>query len=562
MTLRLRVICGFVIVVAGIFAASLQITSVLHATHAADKAVSEKWTPASAAADQLLAHLVDQETGERGFVITGSAGFLTPYTQGRQAAAQDLARVGALVGDEPSIATDLNAVEAQWQRWLSQVAQPEVAAVQAGDESRSQQLVQSELGQTLFDELRTKVATLQADISLKTGEEENRRNAAISRLDRAFLATLIIGGIMTVLFLFFVQLWVMRPLFALQDKLRRAAAGAFRDPIEQSGPPELREVAGDVESLRLRLVRELERSESVRQALEQRGPVVLGLSDRLGLADLTPIAGLRIASVLHPAEGVVAGDLLDVVRIDWRRVAVVIADVSGHGAVAGLEAVTLKQVIRTALRLGKDPASALEAAADQVRLDERFATCAIVVIDVATGELTYANAGHLAPLIVPDNARHEATLEPGQLRELEPTGPLLSVLSRGWTTGGAELRPGEVLLLLTDGLLEARSAAGEEFGVEGLCKALSRATIRDVDTTVSVLTAAAHAYAENYSRDDVTVLAVMRDLSTAPPPASAPPADAREPRLDDPRLDDPRSDDASGLRPQRRLDLDKPVDHP
>ena len=65
MTLRLRVICGFVIVAAGIFAASLQITSVLHATHAADKAVSAKGAPASTAADQLLAHLVDQETGER-----------------------------------------------------------------------------------------------------------------------------------------------------------------------------------------------------------------------------------------------------------------------------------------------------------------------------------------------------------------------------------------------------------------------------------------------------------------------------------------------------------------
>jgi serine phosphatase RsbU (regulator of sigma subunit) len=352
-----------------------------------------------------------------------------------------------------------------------------------------------------------------------------------------------VGGIMTVLFLFFVQMWVMRPLFALQDQLRRAAAGAFRDPIEHAGPPELREVASDVESLRMRLVRELEQSENVRQALEQRGPVVLGLSDRLGLADVPPIAGLRIASALHAAEGVVAGDLLDVVQIDERQVAVVIADVSGHGAVAGLEAVSLKQVIGTALRLGKDPASALDVAADQVRLDERFATCAIVVIDVATGEMSYANAGHLPPLIVPNDNRRDATIEPSQLRGLAPTGPLLSVLSRGWDVGHEQLLPGEVLLLLTDGLLEARSVAGEEFGVEGVCKALGRATIRDVDTTVTALTAAAHAYAENYSRDDVTVLAVMRDLSTAPSSSMI-------------------SDDvSSGLPPQQLIDLDHPVDH-
>jgi len=543
MTLRLRVICGFVIVAVGILVASLQIDSVLRDTHAADKAVGEKWAPANIAADQLLAHLVDQETGERGYVITGNSGFLTPYTEGRQAAAQDLARVRALVGDEPTIASDLAAVDDQWQRWLSEVGYPEIAAVEAGNVNRSQLLVENELGQTLFAGLRTKVATLRADISLQTTRQENRQNAAIARLDRAFLATLIVGGIMTVLSLFFVQLWIMRPLFALQDQLRRAAAGAFRDPIEQGGPPELREVASDVESLRMRLVRELEQSENVRQALEQRGPVVLGLSDRLGLADMPPIAGLRIASALHPAEGVVAGDLLDVVQIGERHVAVVIADVSGHGAVAGLEAVTLKQVIGTALRLGRDPASALDVAADQVRLDERFATCAIVVIDIVTGELSYANAGHLPPLIVPDGNHRDAAIEPAQLRQLEPTGPLLSVLSRGWDVGSDRLLPGELLLLVTDGLIEARSSAGDEFGVEGLCKALSRATIRDVDTTVTALTAAAHAYADNYSRDDVAVLAVMRDLSTAP---------AQFARLDDA---------SSGLRPQHRIDLDDPVQH-
>jgi serine phosphatase RsbU (regulator of sigma subunit) len=244
---------------------------------------------------------------------------------------------------------------------------------------------------------------------------------------------------------------------------------------------------------------------------------------------------------------VVAGDLLDVVQIDERNVAVVIADVSGHGAVAGLEAVTLKQVIGTALRLGINPAGALDVAADQVRLDERFATCAIVVIDVATGELAYANAGHLPPLIVPYGNGRDATIEPSQLRQLEPTGPLLSVLSRGWEVGRERLLPGEVLLLITDGLMEARSAAGEEFGVEGLCNALSRATIRDVDATVTALTTAAHAYADNYSRDDVTVLAVMRDLSTAPAVAAT---------------RDRRSDDEEGaLRPQHRIDLDEPVDH-
>ena len=518
MTLRVRVMCGFVVAVVGVILASIEIATVLGEAHTADHAVSQKWAPASATANQLAAHVVDQETGERGYVITRDNGFMQPYTAGRKATAQDLARIRALVGSDPMIASDLTAVDDQWQRWLSEVAEPEIAAAASGDLTKSQALVENELDEAIFDTLRTKVTTLQTDINALAAQEQANESRSFDRLDRAFLATLIVGGILIVLFLLFVQVWVLRPLLALQHRLRRATAGAFRETIAEAGPPELREVARDVELLRMRLVRELEQSENVRQALEQRGPVVLGLSDRLSLSDVPPVQGLRVASVLHAAEGVVAGDLLDVVAIDENRVAVVIADVSGHGAVAGLEAVTLKHVIGTALRLGRDPASALDVAADHARLDERFATCAIVVIDIATGELTYANAGHLPPLIVPGFRGGRAALEPSQLTELEPTGPLLSVLARGWSLGTAWLREGELLLLVTDGLVEARSAAGEEFGVNGICKALSQATTRDVDTAVTALAAAAHAYADNYNRDDVTVLAVMRD-----PPISAAP---------------------------------------
>ena len=210
--------------------------------------------------------------------------------------------------------------------------------------------------------------------------------------------------------------WVLRPLTELQHRLRAATAGAFRDVIPAGGPSELREVARDADLLRLRLLSELEHSEKAREALEQRGPVVLGLSERLRLMGLPLIDGLRIASALHAAEGVVAGDLLDVVHIDDRRVAVVIADVSGHGAIAGLEAITLKDVIGTALRLGCDPAQALEIAADQSRLDERFATCAIVIIDVVQRSTDLRKRGAPAAADRARGQRHVDLRRAGQPR--------------------------------------------------------------------------------------------------------------------------------------------------
>jgi serine phosphatase RsbU (regulator of sigma subunit) len=518
MTLRLRLLCGLVIAVIGAAFAITQIASALHETHTANHAVTEVWAPANSASNKLLASLVDQETGERGYVITGDKAFLAPFTSGQQDVTTDISQIRTLAGSDTTVDQALSAVTTQWQTWLTQSAQPEIAAREAGNVTGAGTLVDNENGRKLFDTLRTKVTTLQSELSTRTTAERARVTAGIAKLERVFLGTMIGAAILAALFLVLVQASVIKPLDTLQRKLRRATAGAFRDEITEAGPPELREVARDAESMRVRLLEELEASESARQALEQRGPVVLGLSERLRLSDVEPIAGLQVASALHAAEGVVAGDLLDVVRIDEFRVGLVIADVSGHGAVAGLEAITIKHIIGTALRLGHGPAEALEAVSDRLRLDERFATCAIVVLDLRDGRLAYANAGHLAPVILPPGPN----ITMASLRSLDPTGPLLSVLSRGWTVGSTTLHPGEVLLLVTDGLLEARSPAGEEFGMVGVCAALTAAKgPRGVGSVVAVLSDAAHAYAQDFHRDDVTILAVA--LESAPVAASGVP---------------------------------------
>ena len=512
MSLRWRVWCGFAVVLAAAIIAIVAIFAGLRTTHAADREVRNRWTPAASASELLLAHLVDQESGERGFVITGDAKLLEPFNSGREATTEDLAQIRTLAGDVPSISAEVGGVQDQWRLWLTEIANPEIAARTSGNLDQSQQLVDRTQGKTTFDELRSRVALLQNDIGAHEAAKRKSETRAIGSLGDILIATSVVAVIFTLVALFLMSAWVLRPLTELQHRLRAATAGAFRDAIPAGGPPELRDVGHGADLLRLRLLSELENSEKARQALEQRGPVVLGLSERLRLMGLPVIDGLRIASALHAAEGVVAGDLLDVVHIDETRIAVVIADVSGHGATAGLEAITLKDVIGTALRLGCDPAQALEMAADQSRLDdERFATCAIVIVDVITGALRYANAGHLPPLIVPAGS---GPLTPDELVTLEPTGPLLSVLGRGWEVRSAQLQPGEVLLLVTDGLLEARTPEGEEFGVDGVCDALSLATVRDVDTAVSALTAAAREYAENFTRDDVTILAVMLDTAS------------------------------------------------
>jgi len=171
----------------------------------------------------------------------------------------------------------------------------------------------------------------------------------------------------------------------------------------------------------------------------------------------------------------------------------------------------LKTVLSTALALGRAPHEALAQAALGFSEDERFATAVIVILDTVTGQLRWANAGHLAPRIVPLHAR---SFDPDDLEMLRPTGPLLSGLTDGWTTKTGRLEVGQMLLAFSDGLTEARDEAGREFGIGGVCSALSQTTVLEVDTAVSVCLAAVRAHSANVHRDDITLLAVTRDPST------------------------------------------------
>jgi serine phosphatase RsbU (regulator of sigma subunit) len=266
--------------------------------------------------------------------------------------------------------------------------------------------------------------------------------------------------------------------------------------------------------MRRRIVHELERSEAARQALEQRGPVVLGLSRHLAPRTSAPVAGVRYAATLRAAEGLLAGDWVDVLELGGDKVALMLLDVSGHGAAAGLEAMRLKTVLTTALLAGRQPHEAMALAADGMAEDERFATAVIAVLDTVTGRLQWANAGHLAPRLVPLNV---SVVTPDTTSMLVPTGPLLSSLPGAWSTRSGALEVGQMLMAFSDGLTEARNAAGEEFGIDGVCRALSQTRVRDVDTAVSVCLAAVDAYAVDLHRDDITLVAITRDPGSVRP---------------------------------------------
>jgi serine phosphatase RsbU (regulator of sigma subunit)/type II secretory pathway pseudopilin PulG len=324
--------------------------------------------------------------------------------------------------------------------------------------------------------------------------------------------------------LYLVRRWVIHPLGSLSEQLVKVGEGDLQTPIALPGPPELAAVAASAEMMRKRILDELADAVSAREALKQGQPLVAEVRDQLAAHDLPVVAGWSAAAALRPAEGLLAGDWYDVLRLPDGRFAVVVADVSGHGARAGIVAIQLKRLLEAALHLAPEPDLALAMAA-RVFSDEaeRFASCVVVVVDPDSGTVRYANAGHPAPLVL----RADDSVEGGirVVTELEPTGPLLSWLhldvAGSWRTETASLAPGSMLVVYTDGLTEARPTGSTvELGIEGVLAALRELPDLTPQALVDEALDVARRYSGGRARDDVTLVALSRGSSRGFSPGS------------------------------------------
>ncbi len=168
------------------------------------------------------------------------------------------------------------------------------------------------------------------------------------------------------------------------------------------------------------------------------------------------LPGFDLLARYRPAADIqLGGDWWDVFDLPGGRVCLVVGDVAGHG----VEAATAMAQIRTALRAyaidGYSPAATLDRLDHFVAdvLPGRTATVLMGVVDLASGAVELANAGHPAALVV----------RPGAVEQQPTTGrPLLGAALGNARTDRLVLAPGEVLLLFTDGLVERRGVVLDE----------------------------------------------------------------------------------------------------
>ncbi|MDQ4086386.1 MAG: SpoIIE family protein phosphatase [Actinomycetota bacterium] len=480
----------------------LLLDAVLGATYnsqlQAEQQVVSRLRPLEEHPETLVTGLIEQQKSVRGFALTGDERLLRLYRERQEFEGSTITRLQRGLRGQPRMLALVEAAAAGAQRWHVRVAERVISLTEAGRTDRAARLIVNR-DEPLFAALRRDAVALSREIDDRLDVRQGRALAAGDTLNRWLLTSSLLGLLVLLVSGALLRRWLTRPIIDLSEQVRRVAHGRLGHRIVGTGPTELRSLGDDVESMRRRIIEELEESRRAIEGLQQNAPLVMSLRSELVTPEVSIPTGLRLAARFEPAEGVLAGDWMDTIRLDENRIGVIVVDVSGHGPEAGLRALWLKHLLVPAMNLELDPGDALHWAAGQVGdTGEWFATCMIFEINAATGRCQYANAGHPPGLV----------LGRGGLRQLAPTGPLFTDLPGArWKTAQTTLAEDELLVVYTDGITEARDGDGEEFGEERLAAALTAAASLDVDVVADQVMERVHTFAGRLVDDATLVLA-------------------------------------------------------
>jgi hypothetical protein len=338
---------------------------------------------------------VNEETSVRGYVITGDRRFLQLYVYSLDVWAR---ATRALDGDLTRVheKADLrNAMESLHDRWLRTYAEPLVA-----DPRRRDVVALQFEGNAILDRFRTSEIAFR----LRIDRDAARADAMLLQSIDAMLA---FGALANVTVL-------LTGLVLMRNEARNAE--------------------------RLRAINALYQDEKA---------LATSLTEAFLPERLPDVAGIAMRAIYVPASTTarVGGDWYDAFELPDGRILFSIGDVAGHGVPSAVVMSRARQAILTTALHEDDPATVLARANATIAFQENVMVTAICgFIDPATGRISYATAGHPAPLLA------HAEREPSFL----PRGdvPLGIFADSAFHTNLATAEPGDLLVLYTDGVIE------------------------------------------------------------------------------------------------------------
>ncbi len=201
----------------------------------------------------------------------------------------------------------------------------------------------------------------------------------------------------------------------------------------------------------------------------------------------------------------VGGDFYDFFLVDDDHLVLVIADVSGKGIPAAMFMMFSKNIIENCVMMGKSPGKALADANNDVcanNSEEMFVTVWLGVLEISTGRLTCANAGHEYPAVKRKNGKFELFKD----KHGFPVGWFANTEYEEYEI---DLMSGDVVFVYTDGITEAKNIDNKMFGEKGMIEALNSKCYENPKDTIETVHAFVNVFAgEAVQSDDLTMLAL------------------------------------------------------
>ena len=303
---------------------------------------------------------------------------------------------------------------------------------------------------------------------------------------------------------------IVKPLNHMTNSIATISEGNLEfkmDDVYRTGD-EVEELAQSFATLSHRSIEYMNELVSVTAEKERIG-AELSLANNIQTAMLPHIfpafpnrSDFDIYASMDPAKEV-GGDFYDYFLIDNDHLGIIIADVSGKGIPAALFMMASKIILQSVAMMGSSPAQILSKTNEALCSNneaEMFVTVWIGILELSTGKLTAANAGHEYPAIMSSDGKFELYKD-----------------KHGFVLGGMEglnfkeyeiqLEPGSKIFVYTDGVPEATNANNELFGTDRMIEALNSNTNASPYDTLKNIRAAVDLFVEEAEQfDDLTML--------------------------------------------------------
>ncbi len=254
---------------------------------------------------------------------------------------------------------------------------------------------------------------------------------------------------------------------------------------------------------RVRMTEALIEGEKMRQELEMARVVQMSTLP----ATMPSLPGYDVYGMCRPA-GLTGGDTFDLAALGQGLLAV-LGDATGHGIAPALSVTQMQAMLRIAFRLGADLETAFVQVNNQLAdtlPGDRFITAFIGLLDVSTHRLRFHSGGQ-GPILhfhaaTGECTRHKPTSFPLAAMPLTTLRPAVTL----------ELQPGDILVLLSDGIYEYANAAMEEFGEERVREVLAARHAGPASALGAAILEAVESFARGAPQeDDMTIVLVKRE---------------------------------------------------